>query len=359
MGIGFKRNVPRKNEEMYWPLVSNDSGWYRPAELGHLRGLEQVRPGRNLQLRPYSLAGLNRDYGRGTTERRWDAGADAKWGITTGLTADFTVNTDFAQEEADVQQINFTRFSLFFPEKRQFFLENQRMFQFGLPREADLVFTRRIGLAESGEILPILGGVRLAGREGRTSIGAMNLTSDAELGLAGENFTVLRVRRDFLSRSSVGGLITNRAGGGKIQSGLRGDLSFLFRNVWSLEAFFAGLDQTGPTSGGAAAFFRFAYETDRLGFTYRYLDIGEGFRPGVGFVPRRDVRHSFVETRFSPRPVSKWIRQIHFNGRLRYIGNHDQVLKPGSGRGTCGWSSRSRAVLSAWQPPSFPPGAPG
>jgi hypothetical protein len=96
MGIGFKRNVPRKNEEMYWPFVSNDSSWYRPAELGHLRGVEQVRPGRNLQLRPYSLAGLNRDYGRGRTERRWNAGADAKWGITTGLTADFTVNTDFA-----------------------------------------------------------------------------------------------------------------------------------------------------------------------------------------------------------------------------------------------------------------------
>jgi hypothetical protein len=155
----------------------------------------------------------------------------------------------------------------------------------------------------------------------------MNLTSDAALGLPGENFTVLRVRRDFLSRSSVGGLITNRAGGGKFNRVYGGDLSFLFRNVWSLEAFFAGLDETGPTSRGAAAFFRFAYKTDRLGFTYRYLDIGESFRPGVGFVPRRDVRHSFAETRFSPRPASKWIRQIHFNGRLRYIGNHDHVLE--------------------------------
>ncbi|MGH9330029.1 MAG: DUF5916 domain-containing protein, partial [Vicinamibacterales bacterium] len=164
-GIGFKRNIPRKNEEMYWPFVPNDSSWYRPAELGHVRGLRDIQPGRNLQVRPYILGGGSRDFRVGDTDPRREAGIDAKWGLTTGLTADFTVNTDFAQEEADVQQINFTRFNLFFPEKRQFFLEGQQAFQFGLPEVAELVFTRRIGLSPAGEIVPILAGARLSGRQ--------------------------------------------------------------------------------------------------------------------------------------------------------------------------------------------------
>ena len=120
-GIGFKRKLPRKNEETYWPFVGNDSTWYRPAELGTLRGLKNIRSGRSVELRPYVLGGFDRTVALDETSTRQEIGADAKWGVTTGLTADFTVNTDFAQEEADVQQINLTRFSLFFPEKRQIF----------------------------------------------------------------------------------------------------------------------------------------------------------------------------------------------------------------------------------------------
>ncbi len=102
-GIGFKRNIPRKNEGVYWPFVPNDSSWYRPAELGHLHGLRGIEPGRSIEARPYALAGAGYG-GQGTpTEGRADAGLDVKWGVTSGLTADFTVNTDFAQEEVDVQ----------------------------------------------------------------------------------------------------------------------------------------------------------------------------------------------------------------------------------------------------------------
>ena len=133
-GIGFKRKLPRKNEETYWPFVGNDSTWYRPAELGTLRGLKNIRSGRSVELRPYVLGGFDRTVALDETSTRQEIGADAKWGVTTGLTADFTVNTDFAQEEADVQQINLTRFSLFFPEKRQIFLESERSFH--LWREA-------------------------------------------------------------------------------------------------------------------------------------------------------------------------------------------------------------------------------
>ena len=328
-GIGFKRNIPRKNEEMYWPFVANDSSWYRPAELGQLHGLRQIQPGRNLQFRPYVLGGGTRNVVAAETRPRREIGIDAKWGVTSGLTADFTVNTDFAQEEADTQQINFTRFSLFFPEKRQLFLENQQMFRFGLSREVDLVFTRRIGLSSDGDIIPLRAGARVAGRQGRTTVGAFTMQTGeyADADLPAENFTVVRVRRDLFGRSSVGALFTNRQGGGRANRVFGADASFYFRNVWYLDTFAAGVDDTGGTGASAALYGRFAYDSDRVGAAYRYLDVGEGFDPGVGFVRRRDIRQNAGELRWSPRPESDVIRQFQLTGRIDYLANRENVLE--------------------------------
>jgi len=327
MGIGFKRNIPRKNEEVYWPFVPNDSTWYRPAELGHLRGLQAIRPGRNLQLRPYGLVGGTRDYAGTTEGGRREAGLDLKWGVTTGLTADFTLNTDFAQEEVDTQQINFTRFSLFFPEKRQFFLENEQMFRFGLPREADLVFTRRIGLSETGDIVPILAGARLAGREGRTSVGALTMQTDATGARPSENFTVVRVRRDVLARSSVGAVVTSRTGGGRVNRAFGADANFFFKDVWFVHGWVAAVDATGNPGAANAGYGRFAYDRDRLGVSYSYLDVGAGFDPGVGFVRRRDLRRHAADWRWSPRPRSALVRQFDLTASLDYLTNRANVLE--------------------------------
>jgi len=328
-GIGFKRNIPRKNEEVYWPFVANDSTWYRPAELGHLVGLTDVRPGRNLQIRPYVLGGGSHDFVAATTDPRREAGFDAKWGVTTGLTADFTVNTDFAQEEVDTQQINFTRFSLFFPEKRQLFLENQQMFQFGLSRQIDLVFTRRIGLSDDGGIIPLLGGARVAGRQGRTTVGAFNMQTGKHVdgGLPSENFTVMRVRRDVFSRSSIGALFTNRQGGGQANRVFGADASLHFHNVWYIDTFAAGVSDTTVGHASAALYGRVAYDTDRFGATYAYLDVDPAFDPGVGFVRRRDVRQSTGELRWSPRPRSNVVRQFHLTGTIDYLANQQNVLE--------------------------------
>ncbi|HXH05012.1 MAG TPA: DUF5916 domain-containing protein [Vicinamibacterales bacterium] len=316
-GIGFKRNIPRKNEEVVWPFVSNDSSWYRPAELGHLRGLVGIEPGRNLQVRPYALAGALRDAGRALDGRR-EAGLDVKWGVTTGLTADFTVNTDFAQEEADVQQINFTRFSLFFPEKRQFFLEGQQAFQFGIPREAELVFTRRIGLSPRGEVVPIAAGARLSGRQGATTIGAMSIRTGEAAGLPAQTFSVLRVRRDLFTRSSVGAVLTDVQGGGTFNRVVGADASFLFQRVWTAEGFVARQQTSGGTPGGHAGYGRFAYESDLFDAEASYLDIGEGFRPGVGFVRRPDVRRYDAGVTYSPRPAAGLVRQYRFSSGISY-----------------------------------------
>jgi hypothetical protein len=326
-GIGFKRNIPRKNEEMYWPFVPNDSSWYRPAELGHLRGLRDIEPGRNLQIRPYILGGGSRDFRLDDTDPRREAGVDAKWGVTTGLTADFTVNTDFAQEEVDVQQINFTRFNLFFPEKRQFFLEGQQAFQFGLPQVAELVFTRRIGLSPVGEIVPILAGARLSGRQGRTTIGALNIQTDDHDALPSQNFTVMRVRRDVLNRSTVGALFTNVQGDGAFNRVVGADASLFFKRVWFVEGWASAMDETDRRPGRHAGYGRLAYDADRFGAEFQYLDIGEGFRPGVGFIERPDSRTNDAVIRWSPRPASDRIRRFNLFGGLTYITDQRNVLE--------------------------------
>lgn len=324
-GIAFKRNIPRKNEEVTWPFISNDTSFYRPAEFGRLRGLRDIKTGRSIELRPYVLGGV--DTFEDTSETRQEFGGDAKWGVTSGLTADFTVNTDFAQEEVDVQQINFTRFSLFFPEKRQFFLEGERMFQFGIRREAEMVFTRRIGLSALGEAVPIIAGARLSGRQGPYTVGAMNIQTDENDFLPSENFTVLRVRRDLLSRSSVGALFTNRQGGGTYNRVFGADINLLFKRVWSLEGFLARVDEPEKKSGNDSAYGRFAYESDRFGAFYRYLDLGESFRPGVGFVRRPNSREHSGELRYSPRPSTPWLRQFHFKLPILYISNQQGFLE--------------------------------
>ncbi len=321
-GIGFKRNIPRRNEESTWPFGPNDSTWYRPAELGHLRGLQQVQPGRNLQFLPYALAGGTRSYASGAvTAQRREIGFDAKYSITTGVTADLTVNTDFAQEEVDVQQVNLTRFSLFFPEKRQFFLEGQQAFRFGVPRQADLLFTRRIGLSAAGTPVPILGGARVSGRQGRTTIGVMDLQVDRDRasGTPSQNYSVVRLKQDVFSRSSVGLIATNVQGGGLFNRVIGADASVFVGRPWQFEGWAAYVERSEGGAGRIGGYGRAAYEADRRGASYTFLGVGESFAPGIGFVQRPDSLQHTALARYSPRPASDLIRQFHVTGTLGYI----------------------------------------
>ena len=326
-GVGFKRNIPAKTEEVYWPFVSNDSTWYRPAELGKLRGLEGIQPGRNVEIRPYALGQANGG-GEWTGERgRADGGLDLKWGVTPGLTADFTWNTDFAQEEVDDLQINFTRFSLRFPEKRQIFLEGQRNFTFGERRDADIVFTRRIGLSDAGHAVPILGGTRLSGREGAYTVGLMGMATAETEGQVGERFAVARVRRDIFSRSTIGAVFTDRSSDEAFNRVAGLDTNLHFRDAWTFEGVWARVfEETAQTSTGMAAG-RLQYEDDLLGGTVKFIEIGENFDPGIGFVPRTGMRKTYLQARVSPRPDSSWLRQIHIQSTLNNTWNLDNVLE--------------------------------
>ena len=218
-GINFMRNIPNRNEVAFWAPVPRAYSITRVSLAGTLAGLEDLSRGRDLRVKPFVATG-------GEAERRGDVsteaahgdmGLDVKYGITPSLNLDVTFNTDFAQAEADNEQVNLTRFPLFYPEKREFFLENAGLFNVGTTgsgQRADLFFTRQIGLNESGDEVPIIGGARLTGKAGRNNIALMDIQTDDAFGQPGENFLVARYSRDILSRSEVGGILINRETGG-------------------------------------------------------------------------------------------------------------------------------------------------
>src|SRR5499426_524750 len=221
-GINFRRMVKWKNETSFLtrvPRAYGRDGIFRPSTGGTLVGLETPAQSMNLELKPYVVSSLTTDHAAAAPfDNRFsrNAGFDFKYGLTRSLIADATVNTDFAQVEEDIQQINLTRFSLQFPEKRDFFLEGQGIFNFGGTRGNGndvpfLFFSRRIGLSQ-GQSVPVVAGGRLTGTVGKFGVGALNIQTDDKpsAGAVSTNFSVVRVKRDILRRSNIGLLATHR-----------------------------------------------------------------------------------------------------------------------------------------------------
>ena len=252
------------------------------------------------------------------------------------MTADFTYNTDFAQVEVDEQQVNLTRFNLFFPEKREFFLEGRGIFQFatgaaiGGPggfrdNNAPILFySRRIGL-QNNQVIPIIGGGRITGKVGSFDVGALNIQTDDEPNSSARqtNFTVMRLKRDILRKSSIGTLLTNRSvstnGNGSAQTyGLDGNFSF-FENVHFL-GYYAQTEAPGMQDQNSSYQAKFDYAGDTYAFRVNHLLVEDHFNPEIGFVRRDNFRRTFVSTRYSPRPSRlKRVRQFNFGGMLDYI----------------------------------------
>ena len=303
---------------------------------------------RNLDVKPYALTGLSSDTRANPTVKNdpsGEIGFDGRYSLTQNVVADFTYNTDFAQVEADEQQVNLTRFSLFFPEKREFFLENAGLFSFGgvgltnTPGDTPILFySRRIGL-NGGLAVPITAGGRLTGRVGRTSFGLLNVESadDATSGAVDTNFTVARVRQDILRRSSIGALATNRSplpnGTGSNQAyGV--DATFAFFTNLTAAAYWA---QTDSPAGRKAASYRgqMEYAGDRYGLQLEQLGIDRGFNPEVGFVRRDDIRRSSGLVRFSPRPGAAVpaVRKFVWTGTGAYLENNGGQVQGRDWRG--------------------------
>jgi len=359
-GLQLGRRIQWKNESVYLTPIpmSGGPGMFRVSAMGTLTGLEVPPNNRRLEVKPYAIGSLATDVNTVpaiTNQGAADFGVDVKYGVTQNLTADFTYNTDFAQVEVDEQQVNLTRFSLFFPEKREFFLESRGTFDFGQGANfgggggfgggrfqgntfsgggdvPTVFFSRRIGL-EGGQAVPILGGGRLTGKMGDFSVGALNIQTDDALSAeaVGTNFTVLRVKRDILRRSRIGGIFTGRSisteGPGSNQVfGL--DAAFSFYENLNFNGYYARSQTPGMTGEDASYQTAVTYNGDLYAFQVDHLLVGDNFNPEIGFLRRDDFRRTFATAQYSPRPAGiERVRQFTVGAELDYIETVAGVLE--------------------------------
>ena len=365
-GVQMRRSIVRKNEWNHltflpFSVVGNGTrGAMRVSRYGTLVGIEPPPPSRNLEVKPYAISGLETDLTvdpKTSNDGYADAGLDIKYGITQNLTADFTFNTDFAQVEVDEQQVNLTRFNLFFPEKREFFLEGQGIFEFGnggrglgasggggppgsssisssgrgrggrSVNAPTLFYSRQIGL-QDGEAVPILGGGRVTGKVGSFDVGVVGIGADSEpsIGAESTNFAVLRVRREVLARSSIGMLFENRSSSGMVEEGSNQaygvDANFAFLENLQIFGYFAKTRTNGFEDKDTSFRTRVGYRGDMWSGSMDHVAVGENFSPEIGFLRRKDFRETNLFGRVSPRLVSvPSIRRITFAGILGYIEN--------------------------------------
>lgn len=368
-GANFARRIPRKREESYWAPVARDLGFFghlKPAYYGHLEGLRDLHHGGMLELKPFTLAGGVKDFEAGEPlERKLDFGADAKVHLTANLTADLTLNTDFAQVESDQEQVNLTRFDLFFPEKREFFLENADVFRVGErvldfePPSTLLFFSRSIGLTDNGEAVPITAGAKVTGKIGNYELGMLEvLTSrtsyhedndteeeddDKLVELPRQNFSVLRVKRDILAKSSIGVIATSKDLWGEViernaQSRallsrareanrvLAADVNLAFGTGTRFTGFLGKSHTSGLSKKDWAGTAFFSHERDRWGVSLEYSDIQENFEAQLGFVQRTGVRKSRAIPYLSQRWSRGPIRQTWFFNSFQYISDQNNRL---------------------------------
>ena len=331
-GFNFSRVIKRRTEDALWASWGRDNGGLfkiaRAGELGGLVGLD--RPA-DFQLKPYVLAeGRRADPDEEGLDEGWDGklGGDAKWGLDENWTLDLTVNTDFAQVEADVEQINLTRFSLFFPEKRDFFLENAGIFDFGSrgfggPPSLLLFFSRRIGISAVGDEVPLLGGGRLSGRAGPWSVGVLDVVTAEDADEPRTNWSVARVRRNVGRRAQWGAIAAAKTpAGGETAGSVGADFSWRPTNELEISGYAAGNEGPEPAAEQYASRLAFDYTGDFWGWLVEGEGIGRGMLPPTGFVRRPGTFRTFGTLRERPRPGGPF-RTITFRENAELVTDTD------------------------------------
>ncbi|WP_420463504.1 DUF5916 domain-containing protein [Candidatus Palauibacter sp.] len=313
-GFNVSRQIRRRNEESFWSAVPREFNLYRLNYAGHLTGLEL--PFHRLgSVTPYLLGSAARDYAGGQTafDRSYEFGGEAKLQITQGITLDATYNTDFAQVEVDDQQVNLTRFSLLFPEKRPFFLENAGFFTVG-GGGADLFFSRRIGIA-NGRQVPIMGGLRVSGRAAGFNVGLLQIATDRIEGVQDPNaYSVARVARELPNRSRIGAAFINRDGSaaGDYNRTYAVDGQLGLGEAWTLTGWGAQTKTPGLTRADQAFDATFGLNTRKWRGNLQYQYFGENFNPEVGFLRRSG--HNYYQVFL--------LHNIHPGGIFRELRPH-------------------------------------
>jgi hypothetical protein len=319
-GINFERNIRRKREQLLW------QGWSRDSELellnraGTIAGLNNIISKHFIEIKPHAIGG--REFTPDQEEDQLNVGGDINYLITPSLRLNLTFNTDFAQAEADREQINLTRFPLFFPERREFFLEGQDYFDMGMGEEIIPFYSRRIGLAEDRSTVPIIAGVRLLGKVKNSTIGAMSIQTASRDSIPSANYTVLSWRQDVLEQSSVGVLSANKYENGRFHSttGAYGlySTSKLFgdKNLNVGASFTQNYNSDEFDSEANAQRIYLSYPNDKVEFDMAWQRSAPSFYPEVGFLRRDNFQEYYIEFEWKPRPKNylRWIRQFSFKG---------------------------------------------
>jgi len=312
-GLNFARHIRRKNEQAFWAPVPRQFDLFRISLAGTLEGLEAPAQ-RVASLTPYGITSIRKDYVREVSGSDAEFGADAKIGISRGLTLDLTYNTDFAQVEVDDQQINLTRFTLFFPEKRPFFLENAGDFSVGTAENVELFFSRRIGIGADNRAVPILGGGRLTGKLAGLSVGLLNIATSDQDSLAGNNYSVVRAFKELPNRSRFGAILVSRVSTDdrddyNLTMGVDGRLGIgdkLLLDAYAARSVTPGLDGADYAYNASASFTGRNWE---WGAAYR--EVAEDFNPEAGFLARSNTRFASARVlRHIRTPGVRWFREF-------------------------------------------------
>ena len=338
-GINFQRNIGRNKEIVYWAPLSRQYNLNRVSEAGTIEGITPSLT-RNLKITPYGLVRVGRGGELDGTETDTEFGFDAKYSITPSLTLDLTYNTDFAQVEADEQQVNLDRFNLFFPEKRPFFLENAGQFTVGNSGEAQLFFSRRIGIAEDGDVIPIEGGARVSGKIGEhTNVGFLYMSSEAVEDIApGNSFTVARVNREMGKRSSFGAIFVERNGDGSYLVPEPGDKNrtygldgrFAIGEFTLINAWLSKTDTPGLDDDDFAYSIKGNYDSPEWSHGIEYTEVQANFNPEVGFLSRSDYHKFSINSLMRIRPQDLWgLLEVRPHYSYRRYWNFNDFVETG------------------------------
>jgi hypothetical protein len=337
-GLNALRYIGRRNERNRWASASQDDRLFNISEAGELTGLEGMRQGVGLDVVPFFVSNYTRDRtGGGDSDLEGEPGVDIFYKLTPSLNLSLTVNTDFAETEVDERRINLTRFPLFFPERRDFFLQDSGLFSFGSSRgRFRPFFSRRIGLSD-GEVVPLRGGVKLSGRQKDYNIGLLDVVTDSvtdESGNVtdGENLFVSRISRNVGEQSTVGFIVTDGSPDAPEEntvfgfdanyrtSSFRGDKN-LTAGIWALKSDTDGVEGDDSAFGASLR-----YPNDRWSWFVDVREIQKDFEAALGFVPREDIREYSGGITFEPR-IGTDIRQLEFSADIEVVTDTDDVLE--------------------------------
>ena len=334
-GINVLRFIRSKNEETLWRAWEREGGGlHRVSRAGHLTGLTDLPRRRlNVEAKPFLLGGRRQEADAGgfiESSSTRSVGIDLKTELRPGLLLDLTVNTDFAQVEVDDAQVNLTRFDLFFPEKRDFFLENSGIFDFGLaanpfePPAYQMFFSRQIGISEDGEV-PILGGARLTGRVGGQTLGFLHVRTDSVPGIERESFSVARVKRDVGESNYVGGMVVDRRGDGPTNTSAGIDGQFVIGDAWVWDVFGTRSFTEGAGGDGYSYAVGYNYNGDVWGSFFNHYGVSPDAEASAGFITRTDLRSTDLYGGRTWRPSALGLRDI----RLFVGGNYSNTISDG------------------------------